>query len=90
VRGRFRISNYFCLGTYLLLRIDEDIIQRALSLVRLYPLRSADAIQLATAVALRHTLREAQFGPIIVASADDRILQAAIQEGLPVENPNLR
>ena len=79
-----------CARSYLLLRIDADIIQRALSLVRLYPLRSADAIQLATAVVLRHTLREAQFGPIVVTSADDRILQAAIQEDLPVENPNLR
>ena len=85
--GAFMVD---CARSYLLLRMEEDIIQRAIFLVRLYPLRSADAIQLATAVALHHTLQEAQFGPIIVASADDRILQAALQEGLPVENPNMR
>jgi hypothetical protein len=55
-----------------------------------YPLRSADAIQVATAVALSLTLQEAQYGPVIVTSADDRVLQAAQQEGLPVENPNLQ
>jgi hypothetical protein len=54
-----------------------------------YPLRTADAIQISTALLLRQTLQEAQFGPVIVASADDRVLQAATQEGLPAENPNL-
>ena len=85
--GAFMVD---CAHSYLLLRMEEDIIQRAISLVRLYPLRSADAIQLATAVVLSHTLQEAQFGPIIVVSADDRLLHAALQEGLPVEDPNLR
>jgi hypothetical protein len=74
----------------LLLRMEEDLIQRAISLVQLYPLRSADAIQVATAVELSLTLQEAQFGPVIVASADDRVFQAARQEGLPVANPNLQ
>jgi predicted nucleic acid-binding protein len=72
------------------LRMEEDLIQRAISLVQLYPLRSADAIQVATAVELSLTLQEAQFGPVIVASADDRVLQAARQEGLPAENPHLQ
>jgi len=73
-----------------LLRMEEDLIQRAISLVQRYPLRSADAIQVATAVELNLTLQEAQFGPVIVTSADDRVLQAARQEGLPVANPNLQ
>ena len=79
-----------CARSYLLLRMEEDLIQRAISLVQRYPLRSADAIQVATAVELSLTLQEAQFGPVIVASADDRVLQAARQEGLPVANPNLQ
>jgi hypothetical protein len=54
-----------------------------------YPLRTADAIQVSTAILLSRTLHEVQFGPVIVASADDRVLQAASQEGLPSENPNL-
>jgi hypothetical protein len=54
--------------------MEEDLIQRAISLVQLYPLRSADAIQVATAVAPSLTLQEAQYGAVIVASADDRVL----------------
>jgi predicted nucleic acid-binding protein len=79
-----------CARSYLLLRVEEDVIQRAVSLVRHYPLRTADAIQMATAVQLNQTLQEAQLGPATVVSADDRILDAASHEGLPIENPNLR
>jgi predicted nucleic acid-binding protein len=79
-----------CARSYLLLRVEEDVIQRAVSLVRHYPLRTADAIQLATAVQLNQALQEAQLGPATVVSADDRILDAALYEGLPIENPNLR
>ena len=75
--------------TYLLLRVEEDVIQQAVTLMNRYPLRTADAIQISTAMLLRQTLQEAQFGPVIVASADDRVLQAVTQEGLPAENPNL-
>jgi uncharacterized protein len=77
---------------YLLLRVEEDVIQQAVTLMNRYPLHTvhtADAIQVLTAVLLRQTLQEAQFGPVTVASADDRVLQAATQEGLPAENPNL-
>ena len=78
-----------CARSYLLLRVEEDVIQRAVGLVNEYPLRTADAIQLSTAMLLSQALQEAQFAPVIVASADDRILQAASHEGLPVENPHL-
>ena len=79
-----------CARSYLLLRVEEDVIQRAVSLVRHYPLRTADAIQLASAVQLNQTLQEAQLGPATVVSADDRILDAASHEGLPIDNPNRR
>jgi hypothetical protein len=42
-----------------------------------------------TAQLLSQTLNRAQVGQVIVASADDRVLHAASQEGLPIENPNL-
>ena len=41
-----------CARSYLLLQVEEDVIQRAVSLLRNYPLRTADAIQLATAIEL--------------------------------------
>jgi uncharacterized protein len=78
-----------CARSYLLLRVEEDVIQRAVGLVNQYPLRTADAIQLSTAMLLSQALQEAQLDPVIVASADDRVLQAASHEGVPVENPNV-
>ena len=77
-----------CARSYLLLRVEEDVIHRAIGLVNQYPLRTADAIQLSTAILLSQTVQEGQFDPVIVASADDRVLQAASREGFPVENPS--
>lgn len=51
--------------------------QCAVSLLRYHPLHTADAIQLTTALQLSQTLQEAQLGPVIVVSADDRPLDAA-------------
>ena len=79
-----------CASSYLLLRMEEDVIEQAIAMLGRYPLRTADAIQVATAILLRHTLPAEQFGLVIVVSADDRVLQAAAQERLPVENPELR
>jgi predicted nucleic acid-binding protein len=78
-----------CARSYLLLRVEEDVIQRAVTLMNRYPLRTADAIQVSTTMLLSQTLQEAQFGSVIVASADERVTHAASQEGLPTENPNL-
>jgi predicted nucleic acid-binding protein len=41
-----------CARPYLLLRVEEDVIQHAILLVNHYPLRTADAIQLSTALLL--------------------------------------
>ena len=78
-----------CARSYLLLRVEEDTIDRAVVLMNRYPLRTADAIQVSTAQLLSQILDRAQVGQVIVASGDDRVLQAASQEGLPIENPNL-
>jgi predicted nucleic acid-binding protein len=72
-----------------LLRVEEDVIQNAVALMNRHPLRTADAIQVSSAMLLSQTLHGVQLGLVIVASADDRVLQAASQEGLPIEDPNL-
>ena len=78
-----------CARSHLLMRVDEDVIQHAVVLMTRHPLRTADAIQVSTAIRLSQVLHEAQLGQVIVASADDRVLQTASQEGLPIENPHL-
>jgi uncharacterized protein len=78
-----------CARSCLLLRVEEDVIQRAVALMNRHLLRTADAIQVSTAMILNQTLRGAQLGLIIVVSADDRVLHAASQEVLPIENANL-
>jgi predicted nucleic acid-binding protein len=78
-----------CARSYILLRVEEDVIQRAVALMNRHPLRTADAIQVSTAMLLSQTLHGAQLGLLIVSSADDRVLLATSQEGLPIENPNL-
>jgi predicted nucleic acid-binding protein len=78
-----------CARSYLLMRVEEDVIQHAVVLMTQHPLRTVDAIQVSTAIRLSQALHEAQLGQVIVASADDRVLQAASQEGLAIENPNL-
>lgn len=74
-----------CARSYLLLRVEEDTIERAVALMNRYPLRTADSIQVSTARLLSQTLNSAQVGQVIVASADDRVLHAASQEGLPIK-----
>lgn len=78
-----------CARSYLLLRVEEDVIQNAVALMNRHPLRTADAIQVSSAMLLSQTLHGVQLCLVIVASADDRVLQAASQEGLPIEDPNL-
>jgi predicted nucleic acid-binding protein len=93
VLERVRLFGAFlldCASAYLLLRVEEDVLEQAISLLNRHPLRTADAIQVATAVLLSHTLPADQFGPVIMVLSDDRILQAAMGEGLPSENPEQR
>jgi predicted nucleic acid-binding protein len=92
VLERVRLFGAFlldCASAYLL-RVEEDVLEQAISLLNRHPLRTADAIQVATAVLLSHTLPADQFGPVIMVLSDDRILQAAMGEGLPSENSEQR
>ena len=63
--------------------IDDDVIADAISLVRLYRLKSADAIHLATARSVVHHTKD----KLLVASSDQELLAAANKEGLLVVDP---
>ncbi len=91
--GNINIANFTILSGafltdkdefYLTLDIDDPVIIRARSLVTRYPLRTLDAIQLASALEAINLLGAR---PTFI-SADTRLLTAASAEGLPIDDPN--
>jgi uncharacterized protein len=85
LHNAFRID---CLNEYQVLPINQPVIELAGDLVERRTLRTLDAIQLATALAARQFLETRGFPEIIFITADDRLLQAALAEGLTTDNPN--
>lgn len=62
--------------------VDIELLNSAAELCERYPLRTGDAVQLASANRLRETA-----GPTTFACCDLRLLAAAAAEGLTVVNP---
>lgn len=76
-----------CDEHFLLLPVDQPVIDRAVTLTQNHRLRGYNAVQLATALIASETLeQEGLSAPIFVASDTD-LLSAATAEELPVENP---
>ncbi|MGH7774622.1 MAG: type II toxin-antitoxin system VapC family toxin [Candidatus Binatia bacterium] len=71
---------------YLLIPHSESLMDMAEALISRHPLRSLDAIQLASALALRNSL-PAEAPPLIFLAADERLNEAARQEHLQAVNP---
>lgn len=67
-------------GRLLVVEISEHLCQEAVGLVERHPLRAGDALQLASACAVRDRAQELAF-----LSFDDRLNGAAELEGLAVE-----
>lgn len=68
------------------LSLSPTIIRHAGELTQNHPLKAYDAVQLAVALDLQATLREASIALTFV-SGDDNLLQAARAEKLAIENP---
>lgn len=84
---RIRLENDFLFHLqhqYLVIAITENVLAEARRLLETYPLRTLDAIQLASANHVNSVL-DLNF---IFVSADNRLLQAAVAEGFVTENPN--
>jgi len=73
---------------YLLLEIDQALVDLAVNLTRRRRLRGYDAVQLAAALTLNNVLTQAKLPPLTFIAADDNLLQAAQDEGLLSDNPN--
>jgi predicted nucleic acid-binding protein len=73
---------------YSFVPVSEPIIQQACQLIVHHPLRSYDALHLATALLINQQLTQAGAPPLIFLSADNRLNGVAHIEGLSVDNPN--
>lgn len=73
---------------YLLVEVDQALIDLAVDLTKRRKLRGYNAVQLAAALTLNGMLTQAQFSPLIFVAADDDLLEAAQGEGLATDNPN--
>jgi uncharacterized protein len=73
---------------YLLVEIDQPLVDLAVDLTRRHKLRGYDAVQLAAALTLRGLLTQASSAPLMFIAADDDLLEAARGEGLAMDNPH--
>jgi uncharacterized protein len=69
--------------------ITAPLLTDAMRLVEAHGLRAYDAVQLAAAVELNGRWLAAGMGSITLVSADQQLNNAAVAEGLLVEDPNL-
>ena len=77
-----------CRGTYQLIAVNNVILHGAGEMLERYPLRAYDAIHLATALTVNRRLLASGTLGLVFLCVDDRLLQAAVAEGLAVDNPN--
>lgn len=75
-----------CRTNYQSVGITRKLIEFAVQLARRRKLRGCDAIQLATAIVLNTQFLKQDFFLTLVA-ADDDLLEAAMEEGLSIINP---
>ena len=68
---------------YLIVPMDSSVFAMGQSLVAKYPLRTLDALQLASARQACSLLNES----IVFVSADNRLLSVALTEGFTTDNP---
>jgi predicted nucleic acid-binding protein len=73
---------------YSLLDVDQYAVNEAMELALRRRLRGYDAVHLASALRLNHSLIGLQSPPLTLVAADDDLLGAAQAEGLQTENPN--
>lgn len=73
---------------YRIVPITNAPFDRVRRLLELHPLRTYDALHLASAIAVNEQLMAAGRQPLTFLTADNRLLAAAVAEGLIVDNPN--
>jgi uncharacterized protein len=77
-----------CLVEYQVLLISAGIVDLACDLLERHPLRSFDALHLASALTARRSFAEAGLPEPVFVCEDSRLLAAADAEGMAVDDPN--
>jgi predicted nucleic acid-binding protein len=72
-------------SSYVRVNLDETVLSRSKTLLEQYPLRTLDAIHLASALELQDHLEE----PSVLISADIQLLKAAAAERLDTKRVQL-
>lgn len=75
---------------YRVVEITPEVICRAMDLALRYGLRGYDAVQLASALEVRMVRAEMLMGELVLVSSDSELNEAAEEEGMRVEDPNLK
>jgi predicted nucleic acid-binding protein len=78
-----------CEEQYQISEVNDKIIKSAIDLTCTRTIRGYDAIQLATASIINEALTKKDLSPLIFLSADDNLIEAAKENGLLADNPNL-
>lgn len=73
---------------YVQVHLRQGVINEAVSLLVLHPLKASDAVQLASAMAAKRRRKGGLLGFPFV-SADGQLLEAARRSGFDAEDPNM-
>ena len=74
-------------GRYTLIDLSAALLNEATRLANAHSLRAYDAVQLAACLKIRQKHRDAGFAPVTLISADQALNDAALAEGLAVDDP---
>lgn len=75
-------------STYIIIEVDAPLIAQAMLLVEAHILRAYDAVQLAAALKSQRQRIASGLLPLTLISADIALNDAAIAEGINVDDPN--
>jgi uncharacterized protein len=87
-RSIFALLRRHLATRYLIMEITPALVEAAARLVDTHELRAYDAVQLAAALELNSRWLAAGMGGITLVSADQDLNDAALAEGLAVDDPN--
>ncbi|MBI5304568.1 MAG: type II toxin-antitoxin system VapC family toxin [Chloroflexi bacterium] len=77
-----------CATRYHIIELENNTFDLARDLIERHPLRTLDALQLASALATNRVFVSLNLSPLNFLSSDNRLLQIAQHEGLSTDNPN--